>query len=166
MLDNRPAISLNKPRHGGVKTGVRGVPAPSKVMKKPSGRRDSNPRRPPWQGGTLPLSYSRKYAALASFPPRSCQAPSVLGTPCEGPRPRTFTCLYSLRVVPHRRVAHDRPVLGVDRLLVMQQLSPRAPLPDRREQGPYGREPADAPLLEVGRDVLPELRRFSSRGSV
>jgi hypothetical protein len=24
-----------------------------------SGRRDSNPRRPPWQGGTLPLSYSR-----------------------------------------------------------------------------------------------------------
>lgn len=25
-----------------------------------SGRRDLNPRRPPWQGGTLPLSYSRK----------------------------------------------------------------------------------------------------------
>lgn len=24
-----------------------------------SGRRDLNPRRPPWQGGTLPLSYSR-----------------------------------------------------------------------------------------------------------
>src|SRR4051812_43484506 len=24
-----------------------------------SGRRGSNPRRPPWQGGTLPLSYSR-----------------------------------------------------------------------------------------------------------
>jgi hypothetical protein len=25
-----------------------------------SGRRDLNPRRPPWQGGTLPLSYSRE----------------------------------------------------------------------------------------------------------
>ena len=25
-----------------------------------SGRRDLNPRRPPWQGGTLPLSYSRR----------------------------------------------------------------------------------------------------------
>ncbi len=24
-----------------------------------SGRRDSNPRHPPWQGGTLPLSYAR-----------------------------------------------------------------------------------------------------------
>ncbi len=25
MLDNRPAIPLNEPRDGGVKTGVRGV---------------------------------------------------------------------------------------------------------------------------------------------
>src|SRR3954451_13781584 len=29
-----------------------------------SGRRDLNPRRPPWQGGTLPLSYSREFAGL------------------------------------------------------------------------------------------------------
>src|SRR4051812_45889944 len=27
-----------------------------------SGRRDLNPRRPPWQGGTLPLSYSREFS--------------------------------------------------------------------------------------------------------
>ena len=34
-----------------------------------SGRRDSNPRRPPWQGGTLPLSYSRAFcgASKAQF---------------------------------------------------------------------------------------------------
>jgi hypothetical protein len=32
-----------------------------------SGRRDSNPRRPPWQGGTLPLSYSRGGVARIAF---------------------------------------------------------------------------------------------------
>jgi hypothetical protein len=50
-------------------TGPRGVSRADK-SKKPgrtgltcvawSGRRDLNPRRPPWQGGTLPLSYSRR----------------------------------------------------------------------------------------------------------
>ena len=29
-----------------------------------SGRRDSNPRFPPWQGGTLPLSHSRESTQL------------------------------------------------------------------------------------------------------
>ncbi len=29
-----------------------------------SGRRDSDPRHPPWQGGTLPLSYYRTHGAL------------------------------------------------------------------------------------------------------
>ena len=29
-----------------------------------SGRRDSNSRHPPWQGGTLPLSYYRTHGAL------------------------------------------------------------------------------------------------------
>ena len=28
-------------------------------QKKWSGKRDLNPRQPPWQGGALPLSYSR-----------------------------------------------------------------------------------------------------------
>ena len=31
----------------------------SKCMKKWSGRRDSNPRRPAWEAGILPLNYSR-----------------------------------------------------------------------------------------------------------
>ena len=31
-----------------------------------SGRRDLNPRRPPWQGGTLPLSYSRDVLSQSS----------------------------------------------------------------------------------------------------
>ena len=34
-----------------------------------SGRRDSNPRPPPWQGGVLPLNYFRKMAGLAGFEP-------------------------------------------------------------------------------------------------
>jgi hypothetical protein len=34
-----------------------------------SGRRDSNPRPPPWQGGVLPLNYFRKLAGLAGFEP-------------------------------------------------------------------------------------------------
>ena len=32
-----------------------------------SGRRDSNPRHPPWQGGTLPLSYARKSASSGRY---------------------------------------------------------------------------------------------------
>ena len=34
-----------------------------------SGKRDSNPRPPPWQGGALPLSYFRMMAGLAGFEP-------------------------------------------------------------------------------------------------
>jgi hypothetical protein len=34
-----------------------------------SGRRDSNPRPPPWQGGVLPLNYFRELAGLAGFEP-------------------------------------------------------------------------------------------------
>ena len=34
-----------------------------------SGRRDSNPRPPPWQGDVLPLNYFRKMAGLAGFEP-------------------------------------------------------------------------------------------------
>ena len=39
-----------------------------------SGRRDSNPRRPPWQGGTLPLSYSRSGTGTIVPAPRPRQA--------------------------------------------------------------------------------------------
>ena len=39
------------------------------VKKLWSGRRDSNPRPPPWQGGVLPLNYFRKLAGLAGFEP-------------------------------------------------------------------------------------------------
>jgi hypothetical protein len=35
-----------------------------------SGRRDSNPRPPPWQGGVLPLNYFRKMAGPLGFEPR------------------------------------------------------------------------------------------------
>ena len=35
------------------------------VALKWSGKRDSNSRPPPWQGGALPLSYFRKYGASA-----------------------------------------------------------------------------------------------------
>ena len=38
-----------------------------------SGRRDSNPRRPPWQGGTLPLSYSRNSRETTNLLSPSCQ---------------------------------------------------------------------------------------------
>jgi hypothetical protein len=53
-LDKRPAISLNDPRDSGVKTGVIEVPARSGPMKSSSGRRDLNPRRPPWQVDSRP----------------------------------------------------------------------------------------------------------------
>ena len=38
-----------------------------------SGRRDLNPRRPPWQGGTLPLSYSRERRKAVYRPHGSSQ---------------------------------------------------------------------------------------------
>src|SRR5690349_1203807 len=65
-----------------------------------SGRRDSNSRRPPWQGGTLPLSYSRKRgggvppgeeAVKVRLPGR---AEARLRRPPGSPRPgiRTLSC--------------------------------------------------------------------------
>jgi len=44
----RPTTWRHEARSGGFRLGFW------------SGRRDLNPRRPPWQGGTLPLSYSRR----------------------------------------------------------------------------------------------------------
>ena len=38
------------------------VPPPRRDTLITSGRRDSNPRPPPWQGGVLPLNYFRKNA--------------------------------------------------------------------------------------------------------
>ena len=35
-----------------------------------SGRRGSNSRPPPWQGGVLPLNYFRKMAGVLGFEPR------------------------------------------------------------------------------------------------
>ncbi len=34
------------------------------MAEKWSGRRGSNPRLPPWQGGALPLSYARKAVVI------------------------------------------------------------------------------------------------------
>ncbi len=45
-----------------------------------SGRRDSNSRRQPWQGCTLPLSYSRVADRVSSQPRRSCQARTTPAT--------------------------------------------------------------------------------------
>src|ERR1022692_2381325 len=42
----------------------------AKLLKRWSGRRDSNPRRPAWEAGILPLNYSRSIhiGYLASWP--------------------------------------------------------------------------------------------------
>lgn len=42
-----------------------------------SGRRDSNPRRQPWQGCTLPLSYSRGRSDVVSWGPKAVKDFSV-----------------------------------------------------------------------------------------
>ena len=39
-----------------------------KLLKRWSGRRDSNPRRPAWEAGILPLNYSRILKALFRKP--------------------------------------------------------------------------------------------------
>src|SRR6185436_16686751 len=44
-----------------------------------SGRRDLNPRRPPWQGGTLPLSYSRKSKGPVRYRPSTFVSRRTLG---------------------------------------------------------------------------------------
>ncbi len=55
-------------------SNYRAGPAPCGVQQFRSGRRDSNPRRPPWQGGTLPLSYSRGEAGEVPGGRRSVKA--------------------------------------------------------------------------------------------
>ena len=39
--------------------GMQGMLIPRKLLNTWSGRRDSNPRRPAWEAGILPLNYSR-----------------------------------------------------------------------------------------------------------
>src|SRR5687768_13297292 len=48
-----------------------------------SGKRDSNPRLRPWQGRTLPLSYSRSCRATAT--PKCSTGPSRARKTLEGP---------------------------------------------------------------------------------
>ena|GEM_PF-3778554 len=54
-------------------------------QKKWSGKRDSNPRLQPWQGCTLPLSYSRSATYISRQNPRACQEEKF--RPGSGERP-------------------------------------------------------------------------------
>ena len=57
-------------------------PPPGGGLEKPwSGRRDLNPRLRPWQGRTLPLSYSRTQYAILPPSRRRGQSPSRLALP-------------------------------------------------------------------------------------
>src|SRR5882672_10377343 len=69
-----------------------------------SGRRDSNPRRQPWQGCTLPLSYSRGFQRGSTERPRHCQARTAV-------RP---ACPTGNRYLVHRSAAHDPRSLHLD----------------------------------------------------
>src|SRR5579863_1408015 len=87
-----------------------------------SGRRDLNPRRPPWQGGTLPLSYSRKRRyinRLHKLKIRSRRAPKASAPATYDPAPGSVK--LGLPKEPHRRMTHDGPVPVVHRLLVVEQ---------------------------------------------
>jgi hypothetical protein len=73
-----------------------------------SGRRDLNPRRPPWQGGTLPLSYSRGKRGIRTFRRALCQAsPSdffaALGSCLNSSRPGARTARLAARSAEARR---------------------------------------------------------------
>src|ERR1700722_20588475 len=83
---------------------------------------------------------------IANRPPRSAPAPSP--------------------VEPPRRVAHDRAVVRIDCLLVVQHLSRPAASAQRPQQGPDRRQAAHAPLLEVGHDMPPEAPRVEGDGVV
>ena len=48
------------------------IPPPRHEMNWQSGRRDSNPRPPPWQGDVLPLNYFRKMPTRGFEPPTPC----------------------------------------------------------------------------------------------
>ena len=52
------------------RAGLESRPSPLKLW---SGRRDLNPRLRPWQGRTLPLSYSRSANLILSAQKTSCQ---------------------------------------------------------------------------------------------
>src|SRR4030042_4286015 len=57
------------------------------------GRRDSNPRRPPWQGGALPLSYFRvrQVGDAGALRPGSRPTPPAVPYYSRGPRLRQAT---------------------------------------------------------------------------
>src|SRR5919206_1591814 len=57
---------------------------PSAFILNGSGRRDLNPRLRPWQGRTLPLSYSRTGVFIFQRTPRPCQATAPPGDGVSG----------------------------------------------------------------------------------
>ena len=48
------------------------LPVPPPRQNNESGRRDSNPRPPPWQGDVLPLNYFRMMPTRGFEPPTPC----------------------------------------------------------------------------------------------
>ena len=66
----------------------------AKSMKRWSGRRDSNPRRPAWEAGILPLNYSRRSNDLI-IPSRS---------PCQAHHVSPIRCSFTKFVVPGRPI--------------------------------------------------------------
>ena len=72
-----------------------------------SGRRDLNPRRPPWQGGTLPLSYSREltWTARDVLVARTIRRVNAPRTPSPSrPRAVPARCPAAAAPAPHATV--------------------------------------------------------------
>ena len=67
------------------------APRTSFIEKTASGRRASNPRPPPWQGGVLPLNYSR--SILRIRPARSCVSAGAARRKPDFAAPQPDPCL-------------------------------------------------------------------------
>ena len=95
-----------------------------------SGRRDSDSRHPPWQGGTLPLSYYRRISGAKGHTPKTNAA---------GRNRTTDTEIFSLLLyhLSYRGINDQEGARTCDPLLVRQMLSqlsyaPSHHLPRRR----------------------------------
>ena len=107
-----------------------------------SGRRDSNSRHPPWQGGTLPLSYYRTHGALGRNRTTDTQIFSLLlyrlsyqGTMAtrKGLEPSTssVTGWHSNQLNYRATIGGNNRARTCDPLLVRQMLSQLSYAPQR-----------------------------------
>ena len=76
-----------------------------------SGKRELDPRHPPWQGGALPLSYSRKFCMSQHLRHRNCERRDLNPYAVKAPEPKSGVSAVS--PLSHKECVPSRLTQGL-----------------------------------------------------